>query len=79
MLIRPATLEDTEARVQIHNASQLDNQITLETALHSEDIRKKELIFQRFAAEVDDKPVAFGYFSQLEWLFHPQKFHLGIQ
>jgi mycothiol synthase len=79
MIIRPATLEDTEARVQVHNASQLDNPITLETALHSEDIRKKELIFQRFAAEVDDKPVAFGYFSQLEWLFHPQKFQLGIQ
>jgi hypothetical protein len=56
MLIRPATLDDTEARVQVHNASRPDNQITLETALHSEKVRKPELVFQRFAAEIDGEP-----------------------
>lgn len=78
MKIRPATPEDTAARVQVHNASRPDNQITLETALHSDNVRKKELVFQRFAAEVDGKPVAFAYLSQLEWMFHPQKFHVGV-
>lgn len=79
MKIRPATLDDTEARVQIHNASRPDNQITLEIFLAQENNRKKELIFQRFATEVDSKPVAFGWYSQDEWMFHPQKFHIGIQ
>jgi mycothiol synthase len=78
MLIRPATLDDTEARVQVHNASRPDNQITLETALHSEKVRKPELVFQRFAAEIDGEPVAFAYYSQLEWMFHPQKFDMGV-
>jgi mycothiol synthase len=78
MLIRLATPEDTEARVQVYNASRPDNQITLETALHSEKVRKQDLIFQRFAAEVDGKPVAFAYFSQLEWMFHPQKFNMNV-
>jgi mycothiol synthase len=78
MIIRPATLEDTQARVQVHNASRPDNQITLETALHSENVRKKELVFQRFTAEVDSEPVAFAYYSQLEWMFHPQKFDMGV-
>jgi mycothiol synthase len=78
MLIRLATPEDTEARVQVHNASRPDNQITLETALHHDKTRKKELIFQRFAAEVDGKSVAFAYFSQLEWMFHPQKFDMNV-
>jgi mycothiol synthase len=36
-------------------------------------------VFQHFAAEVDGKPVAFGFFSQNEWLFHPQKFDVDIQ
>ena len=78
MNIRPATLEDTEARVRVHNASRPDNQITLEVALHSEKVRKQGLAFQRFAAEVDKEPVAFAYFSQLEWMFHPQKFDMNV-
>jgi mycothiol synthase len=78
MLIRKSTIEDAKARVQVHNASRPDNQITLETALHSEKIRKEDLVFQRFAAEVDGRPVAFAYYSQLEWMFHPQKFDMGI-
>jgi mycothiol synthase len=78
MKIRPATPDDTEARVYVHNASRPDNQITLETAIHSEKSRKKELVFQRFAAEVDGNPVAFAYYSQLEWMFHPQKFDMNV-
>ena len=78
MKIRPATLDDTETRVQLHNTSRPDNQITLELALHNESIRKKELVFQRFAAEVDRKIIAFAFYSQTEWMFHPQKFDLNI-
>lgn len=78
MIIRPATLEDTAARVRVFNASRPDNPITLETALHNEKIRKKELVFQRLTAEVEGECVAFAYFSQLEWMFHPQKFDMGV-
>ncbi len=78
MIVRPATLADTEARVRVFNASRPDNKMTLETALHSENIRKKALVFQRFTAEVDGECVAFAYFSQMEWLFHPQKFDLNV-
>ncbi len=77
MMIRKATLDDTEVRVQVYNASRPDDQITLETALHSDNIRKN-LVFQRFAADVDGKSVAFGYYSQLEWRFHPQKFDMNV-
>jgi mycothiol synthase len=78
MKIRPATLDDTEARVHVHNASRPDNPITLEIALHNENMRKKDLVFQRFTAEVDGKCIAFAYFSQMEWLFHPQKFDISV-
>jgi mycothiol synthase len=78
MNIRLATLDDIEARVRVHNASRPDNQITLEVALHSEKVRKQDLVFQRFAAEVDDNVVAFAYYSQLEWMFHPQKFDMNV-
>jgi mycothiol synthase len=78
MKIRPATPDDTEARVKVHNASRPDNQMTLETALHAERTRSKTLIFQRFAAEVDSEVVAFAYFGQNEWLLHPHKFDLNI-
>jgi hypothetical protein len=50
MIIRPVTLDDTEARVRVFNASRPDNPITLETALHGDRMRKKELVFQRFTA-----------------------------
>jgi mycothiol synthase len=79
MKIRPATLEDTAARVEIHNASRPDNQTTLEVFLAQENSRKKDLVFQRFLAEVDGRPVAFAFYGQDEWAFHPQKFFVGIQ
>jgi GNAT superfamily N-acetyltransferase len=78
MLIRKATIDDTEARVRVFNASRPDNPITLETALHGEKIRKQDLVFQRFTAEVNGECVAFAYFSHMEWLFHPQKFDMNV-
>jgi mycothiol synthase len=79
MKIRPATLEDIEARVEVHNASRPDNQTTLEVFLAQDNSRKKDLVFQRFAAEVDGHPVAFAFYGQDEWVNHPQKFFVGVQ
>ncbi|MGL4610948.1 MAG: GNAT family N-acetyltransferase [Trueperaceae bacterium] len=79
MKIRKATLEDTAARVAIHNASRPDNRVTLEVLLAQENNRKKDLVFQRFVAEIEGQPVAFAFYGQNEWLFHSQKFDIGIQ
>jgi mycothiol synthase len=78
MIIRPATLDDLKAIVNIWNDSHPDNQITLESMLQTEKIRNKDIVFQRFIAEVNDKQVAFAHFSQMEWMLHLQKFDIRL-
>jgi mycothiol synthase len=77
--LRPATPEDYPFLVHVHNVVVPDVPVTLELLRRREAGRAPALVYRRYIAERGGQPVGQGFYSQQEWMFHPQKFALNVQ
>lgn len=76
--IRAFTPEDYAALAQVRNAIWPDNPALPETLKNADERMKPGLTLRRFVAERGGESVGFGMFAHMEWLYHPQKFMLGL-
>lgn len=81
--IRPFTADDYEAITAVLNADRPEY-LTTADGLRDRDVRRPErLIWQRLVAEEKDNGTAAKIagtitFSQMTWLYHPQKFFIDL-
>ncbi|WP_027882478.1 GNAT family N-acetyltransferase [Meiothermus rufus] len=75
--LRPFAETDYPAIAQLLNAAWPD-EVHSEARLRENDLHAPEIRWGRFVAEVDQRIVGVGEYTQHEGMYHPQKFALGI-
>jgi GNAT superfamily N-acetyltransferase len=77
-MIRPFTPEDHARAVEIVNANWPQDPQTLEDRLEADRRRKPDLVFERYALELNGEMVAYGQFGHIEWRMHPDKYGFDL-
>ncbi len=78
MNIRPFTSNDFEAYVVLRNAVFPEYPFTVADMQHMEANHDPKCRRARFLAEQDGRVVGAGYYGNMPWMFHPQKFHVQV-
>ncbi|GIW29463.1 MAG: GCN5 family acetyltransferase [Meiothermus sp.] len=76
--IRPFTPADYPELAQIRNANWPDNPVLPETLEANDKRLKPGLVMQRLIAERDGVMLGNALFFHMEWMYHPQKFYVGL-
>ncbi|GAB4434602.1 MAG: GNAT family N-acetyltransferase [Chloroflexi bacterium OHK40] len=77
---RPFSFSDAdyEAVIAVRNAALPDYIETVEDWHHWDQTRPAHCVFERWVAEREGQIVAYGSFSHMSGMFHPQKFYLDV-
>ncbi len=76
--IRPFTPADYRAMAEVRNRIWPDNPMLAETLEANDKRMKPGLILRRLMAEKNGEVVGWASFFHMEWLYHPQKFGVGV-
>lgn len=76
--IRPFTPADYPEMARVRNLIWPDNPVLAETLKASDERRKPGLILRRLVAEKNGEVVGWASFFHMEWIYHPQKFGVGV-
>jgi GNAT superfamily N-acetyltransferase len=81
LVIRPfrADESDYEALVGITNAVYPEYPDTVEEWKFEDANRPAHITLERWLAELDGRPVAWGGYNQTPWMFHPRRFRVSCQ
>lgn len=78
--IRPFKYEqaDYEHLLRIDETVYTEYPKTVEMIQHRDKNRDPKIKLGRYILELDGRPVGLGLYGQSEWMYHPQKFHMGL-
>lgn len=79
LLIRPSTPDDVPTLVDISNAIDPQNRISVATFEARERSRRPDLFFERVVLEQDGDLIGFGGYGQTEWFANPHMLIVGVQ
>ncbi len=72
------TAEDYEILAAIANAVTPEHPTTADALRRDDKMREPKIIHRRFFAERDGEAVGYGVFGHIWWMYHPQRFWLGV-
>lgn len=78
LVIRPFTPADYPALARVRNANWPDNLVLPETLEAADRRVKPGLILRRLVAEQAGMVLGIAGFFHMEWMYHPQKFSMGL-
>jgi len=76
--IRPFTTADYLELARVRNAVWPDNLVLAETLEAGDKRLKPGLVMRRLVAEQNGQMLGSALFFQMEWMYHPQKFWVGL-